>query len=47
MIRKWLHFIPKSTQHVFIHLEIKTQHQTKVATKEIEAVNQNKHYLYS
>lgn len=31
---------------MFLHLKIeKTQHQTKIAIKEIEAVNQNETYI--
>lgn len=44
---KWAHFYAhERTQHMFLHLKIeKTQHQTKIAIKEIEAVNQNEDYI--
>lgn len=43
MTSKWVHFYThKRTERMFLHLKIeKTTHQTKIAIKEIEAVNQN------
>lgn len=52
MIGKWLHFYsPKYIQPVFIHLKRKkknkTHHQTKIATKETEALIQIEDYLHN